>query len=93
MVRRRANAAVIATRIGNHTFRATGITAYLKNAGKLEVAQHIANHESPSRQEQPSFTIGEATTFPSMKLNGSGFEAADRIASVFANRRKSGLVS
>ena len=46
MVRRRAKAAGIATRIGNHTFRATGITAYLKNAGKLEVAQHIAYHES-----------------------------------------------
>lgn len=26
---------------------AAGITAYLKNSGKLEVAQHIANHESP----------------------------------------------
>ena len=27
----------------------TGITAYLKNSGKLEVAQHLANanHESP----------------------------------------------
>ena len=35
------------TRIGNHTFRATGITAYLKNSGTLETAQHIANHESP----------------------------------------------
>ena len=33
--------------IGNHTFRATGITAYLKNKGSLEAAQHIANHESP----------------------------------------------
>jgi hypothetical protein len=33
------------TKIGNHTFRATGITAYLKNSCKLEVAQHIANHE------------------------------------------------
>src|ERR1700751_3979267 len=30
-----------------HSFRATDITAYLKNSGKLEVAQHIANHESP----------------------------------------------
>jgi hypothetical protein len=29
------------------TFRATGITAYLKNNGTLEAAQHIANHESP----------------------------------------------
>ena len=40
-------AAGIQTRIGNHTFRATGITAYLKNNGTLETAQHIANHESP----------------------------------------------
>jgi integrase/recombinase XerD len=40
-------AADIETRIGNHTFRATGITTYLKNSGKLEVAQQIANHESP----------------------------------------------
>jgi integrase/recombinase XerD len=34
-------------RVGNHTFRVTGITAYLKNNGTLEVAQHIANYESP----------------------------------------------
>jgi integrase/recombinase XerD len=32
---------------GNHTFRATGITAYLKNKGLLEHAQTIANHASP----------------------------------------------
>jgi integrase len=32
--------------IGNHTFRATGITEYLRNGGKLEVAQQMANHES-----------------------------------------------
>jgi site-specific recombinase XerD len=47
MVQKRAQAAGIATRIGNHTFRATGITAYLKNGGKLEIAQQIAGHESP----------------------------------------------
>jgi site-specific recombinase XerD len=47
IIRRRAKAAGIETRIGNHAFRATGITAYLKNIGKLEVAQQIANHESP----------------------------------------------
>ena len=47
MIQRRAKAAGIQTRIGNHTFRATGITAYLKNSGTLETAQHIANHESP----------------------------------------------
>jgi integrase len=47
IIRRRAKAAGIETRIANHTFRATGIPAYLKNSGKLEVAQQIANHESP----------------------------------------------
>jgi site-specific recombinase XerD len=47
MIRRRAKQAGIKTKIGNHTFRATGITAYLKNGGTLEMAQHIANHESP----------------------------------------------
>ncbi len=47
MIQRRATAAGIKTKIGNHTFRATGITAYLKNKGTLETAQHIASHESP----------------------------------------------
>ena len=47
MIQRRAAAAGIATKIGNHTFRATGITAYLKNGGTLEHAQAIANHSSP----------------------------------------------
>jgi integrase/recombinase XerD len=47
MIQKRAQAAGIQTKIGNHTFRATGITAYLKNSGKLEIAQQIAAHESP----------------------------------------------
>jgi integrase len=36
MIRRRAEAAGIDTKLGNHSFRATGITAYLKNGGTLE---------------------------------------------------------
>ena len=46
MVQRRAAAAGLATRIGNHSFRATGITAYLKNGGTLEKAAAMANHAS-----------------------------------------------
>lgn len=46
MIGRRARAAGIATKIGCHSFRATGITEYLRNGGKLEVAQQMANHES-----------------------------------------------
>jgi site-specific recombinase XerD len=47
MVRRRALAAGIAAPIGNHSMRATGITAYLGNGGALEHAQEMAGHESP----------------------------------------------
>ncbi|MEW6351989.1 MAG: tyrosine-type recombinase/integrase [Thermodesulfobacteriota bacterium] len=46
MVRRRAKDAGIQTRIGCHTFRATGITNYLENGGTLEKAQQMAAHES-----------------------------------------------
>ena len=35
MVRKRAKRAGVTTTIGNHTFRGTGITAYLKNGGTL----------------------------------------------------------
>ena len=46
MIQRRAVAAGIATKISCHSFRATGITTYLTNGGKLEVAQQMAGHES-----------------------------------------------
>src|SRR3989442_1411496 len=46
MIQRRALAAEIRTKISCHSFRATGITTYLQNGGKLEVAQQMAGHES-----------------------------------------------
>lgn len=46
MISRRAAAAGIETKLGNHSFRATGITAYLKNGGTLENAAAMANHAS-----------------------------------------------
>jgi integrase/recombinase XerD len=46
MVRRRAADAHIETAIGCHTFRATGITDYLTNGGKLEIAQRMAGHSN-----------------------------------------------
>lgn len=46
MIQRRAQAAGIDTSVCCHTFRATGITAYLKNGGTLEKAAHMANHSS-----------------------------------------------
>jgi len=46
MIQRRARAAGLRTKISAHSFRATGITTYLQNGGKLEIAQHMAGHES-----------------------------------------------
>ncbi|WP_109482524.1 tyrosine-type recombinase/integrase [Paraburkholderia sp. C35] len=46
MIARRAAIAGIHSKIGCHSFRATGITQYLTNGGKLEIAQQMANHES-----------------------------------------------
>ncbi|MGC1862785.1 MAG: integrase, partial [Methylocystis sp.] len=46
MVQRRDQSAGITTRVGNHTFRAMGVTAYLKNGGALERAAQMANHAS-----------------------------------------------
>ena len=47
MIKRRARDAGLSDRIGNHTFRGTGITVYLENGGQIEHAQSIAGHESP----------------------------------------------
>ena len=46
MIQRRAEAAGVATRIGCHSWRARGITAYLENGGLLEHAQQMAGHAS-----------------------------------------------
>jgi integrase len=60
MIRRRAVAAGLETKLGNHSFRATGITAYLKNGGTLENAAARAN-------------LYGATSSASMRSSGSQF--------------------
>ena len=47
MIKRRPAAAGLPPSTCCHTFRATGITAYLSNGGTLEHAQQIAGHASP----------------------------------------------
>jgi hypothetical protein len=56
---------------GNHSFRATGITAYLKNGGRLEVAQQMANHEN-SRTTGFYDRRGDQITLD--EVEGWGFE-------------------
>ncbi len=61
MIKRRARRAGLPTTITCHTFRATGITAYLQNGGSLEHAQTIAAHESPRTTKLYDRTSDEIT--------------------------------
>lgn len=61
MVKRRARQAGLPDIISNHSFRATGITAYLNNGGSLEHAQRIAAHESPKTTKLYDRTSDEIT--------------------------------
>jgi integrase/recombinase XerD len=47
MIKRRAKDATLPYSTCCHSFRASGITAYLQNEGTLEHAQQIAAHQSP----------------------------------------------
>lgn len=68
MIKRRAKAAALPYSTCCHTFRVTGITAYLENGGTLEHAQTIANHDHPGR---PSFTTERGKSFRLMKWRES----------------------
>ena len=66
MIQRRARDCGIATHIGCHTFRATGIADYLKNGGRIDVAQKTAGH-SNGQDDRPlrpacDHEVGIATT-------------------------------
>ena len=61
MVKRCARHSGLSDRICNHTWRATGITAYLSAGGTLERAAAIANHES-TRTTQLYNRIEDAIT-------------------------------
>lgn len=61
MVKRRALEAGISISACCHTFRATGITAYLSNGGTIEKAQAIAAHESPRTTKLYDRTQDEIT--------------------------------
>ena len=61
MIKRRAKAAGLSEKVCCHTFRATGITAYLENGGTIENAQTIAAHESPRTTKLYDRTSDEIT--------------------------------
>ena len=61
MIKRRAKAVGLPPTLSCHTFRATGITAYLENGGTIENAQQIAAHESPRTTKLYDRTSDELT--------------------------------
>jgi len=61
MIKRRARAASLPSSTCCHTFRATGITAFLENGGTIENAQAIAAHESPQTTKLYDRTSDEIT--------------------------------
>jgi site-specific recombinase XerD len=61
MIKRRARDAGLPDTTSCHTFRATGITAYLENGGAIENAQLIAAHESPRTTKLYDRTSDEIT--------------------------------
>jgi len=61
MIKRRAAAAGLPYSTCCHSWRATGITAYLENGGVIEKAQQIAAHESPRTTKLYDRTKDELT--------------------------------
>ena len=61
MIKRRVTAAGFGAAANCHTFRATGITAYLLNGGTLERAQAIAAHKSSRTTKLYDRTLDEVT--------------------------------
>jgi site-specific recombinase XerD len=60
-IRKRARNAGFLTPVGCHTWRATGITIYLENDGRLDRVQQMAGHESPRTTKLYDRTKDEIT--------------------------------
>ena len=69
MIKRRAKAAGLSEAICCHTFRATGITAYLENGGTIENAQ--ADRRPRVARRRPSSTTAPATRSRWTRWSGS----------------------
>ena len=81
MIKRRAAAAGLPPSTCCHTFRATGITAYLSNGGTLEHAQQIAGHASPKTTKLYDRTADTVTV-----------DEIERIVRCLADRRAPGKI-
>ena len=69
-IRKRARNAGFLTPVRCHTWRATGVTVYLENGGRLEHAQQMLRMSRPG---PPNFTTGPKTRSQSAKSSGFNF--------------------
>ena len=74
-IRKKAKAAGFLTSVRCHTWRATGITIYLENDGRLE---HAQQRPDMSRRGQPNSTIEQRTRLHSVRSSASGCEIRDQ---------------
>ena len=74
-IRKRARNAGFLTPVGCHTWRATGVTVYLENGGRLEHAQQMAGMSRPGPR---SSTTGPKTRSQSARSSGFNFNGLAR---------------
>ena len=85
MIQRRAKSGGITTRVGNHTFRATGVTAYLKTAARWSAPPRWRTMPPHARH---SSMIGERRKSRSTRWSGYSFEAARDAEPVIPDYRR-----
>ena len=73
---------LIGSHKSNHTFRATGITAYLKHGGTLERAANMANHSSTRTRTGADLAsyLKTSRSCPSHDLFGVAFAGCSEAA-------------
>jgi integrase len=76
MIRRRAASALVITKMGCHSFRATGITEYLRSGGKLRSLSRWPITKARARQ---ACTLGARTVCPLIKSSGSRSRHSERL--------------
>ena len=86
MVQRHAVDLGMRIRVGCHTFRATGITAYLEPAGRSRTRKPWPRTKA---RAPPSSTIAPATKSRSMRSSGSRFESSETLNRPLLNWRGS----
>ena len=77
-IQKRARNAGFLTPVGCHTWRATGVTVYLENGGRLEMPSRWLRMNPP---RLPNSTTGPKTRSQSVRSSGFNFEHA------FSDRR------